>query len=575
MPNDFITLNALSKELDSAVSGGKIDKISMPEADEINIHIRKGGENLILALSANAQNPRIHLTTVRKTNPLTAPAFCMRLRKCLAGGVINGVSMLGNDRIFNFSVTARNELRDEVTYSVIAETMGRYSNILLVDSDGIIKDTLKQASFDTATKRCLLPSVKYELPPRNKIPCTDLNAVKQALLNYSGSDLTGFIMSAISGFSVATAKELLYVAGAENSEVPDEKTVDHIISALAVFLDVNGNKAYSPCCSIVEGTEDDYFVFPYKSSPLSFTPAPTLSAAIERCIGKKDEKYRRNEHTKHLRKAHAAAVTRLRKRLEKCRARLSEASGLEKNKKYGELITANMYKIQRGDKSVTVQDYYQPDMPEITIPLDERLTPGQNAQQYFKRYAKQKRTLEVVNAQIEESETELEYLLSIEPSIETCSTDDEIAEVEAELIEAGALKPTGRRNKTRTKAAQPYFYEADGFTIAVGKNNIQNDKLTFKLANGGDLWAHAKDVHGSHVIVFAEGREIPENVIQTACEIACFYSQAQPGVKTVCDYTFRKNIKRHPSGKPGMVLYTTYNSATVIADEHKELIQKD
>ena len=575
MPNDFITLNALSKELDNAVSGGKIDKISMPEADEINIHIRKGGENLILALSANAQNPRIHLTTVRKTNPLTAPAFCMRLRKCLAGGVINGVSMLGNDRIFNFSVTARNELRDEVTYSVIAETMGRYSNILLVDSNGIIKDTLKQASFDTATKRCLLPSVKYELPPRNKIPCTDLNAVKQALLNYSGSDLTGFIMSAVSGFSVATAKELLYVAGAENSEVPDEKTVDYIISALAVFLDVNGNKAYSPCCSVVEGTEDDYFVFPYKSSPLSFTPAPTLSAAIERCIGKKDEKYRRNEHTKHLRKAHAAAVARLRKRLEKCRARLSEASGLEKNKKYGELITANMYKIQRGDKSVTVQDYYQPDMPEITIPLDERLTPGQNAQQYFKKYAKQKRTLEVVNAQIEESETDLEYLLSIEPSIETCSTDDEIAEVEAELIEAGALKPSGRRNKTRTKAAQPYFYEADGFTIAVGKNNLQNDKLTFKLANGGDLWAHAKDVHGSHVIVFAEGREIPENVIQTACEIACFYSQAQPGVKTVCDYTFRKNIKRHPSGKPGMVLYTTYNSATVIADEHKELIQKD
>lgn len=575
MPNDFITLNALSKELDSAVSGGKIDKISMPEADEINIHIRKGGENLILALSANAQNPRIHLTTVRKTNPLTAPAFCMRLRKCLAGGVINGVSMLGNDRIFNFSVTARNELRDEVTYSVIAETMGRYSNILLVDSNGIIKDTLKQASFDTATKRCLLPSVKYELPPRNKIPCTDLNAVKQALLNYSGSDLTGFIMSAISGFSVATAKELLYVAGADNSEIPDEKTVDYIISALAVFLDVNGNKAYSPCCSVVEGTEDDYFVFPYKSSPLSFTPAPTLSAAIERCIGKKDEKYRRNEHTKHLRKAHAAAVTRLRKRLEKCRARLSEASGLEKNKKYGELITANMYKIQRGDKSVTVQDYYQPDMPEITIPLDERLTPGQNAQQYFKKYAKQKRTLEVVNAQIEESETDLEYLLSIEPSIETCSTDDEIAEVEAELIEAGALKPSGRRNKTRTKAAQPYFYEADGFTIAVGKNNLQNDKLTFKLANGGDLWAHAKDVHGSHVIVFAEGREIPENVIQTACEIACFYSQAQPGVKTVCDYTFRKNIKRHPSGKPGMVLYTTYNSATVIADGHKELIQKD
>lgn len=575
MPNDFITLNALSKELNSAVSGGKIDKISMPEPDEINIHIRKGGENLILAVSANAQNPRIHLTTVKKTNPLTAPAFCMRLRKCLAGGVINGVSMLGDDRIFDFSVTARNELRDEVTYSIIAETMGRYSNILLVDGNGTIKDTLKQASFDTATKRCLLPSVKYELPPRNKIPCTDLDAVKQALLSYNGSDLTGFIMSAVSGFSVATAKELLYVAGADNAAVADETTADKIISTLSLLLDIYGDSAYSPCCSVVNGTEDDYFIFPYRSSSLSFTSAPTLSAAIELCIGKKDEKYRRNEHTKHLKKAHAAAVTKLKKRLEKCRARLAEASGLERNKKYGELITANMYKIQRGDKSVTVQDYYEPDMPEITIPLDERLTPGQNAQQYFKRYAKQKRTLEVVNAQIEESENELEYLLSIEPSIETCSTDDEIAEVEAELIEAGALKPSGRRNKTRTKAAQPYFYEVEGFTVAVGKNNIQNDKLTFKLANGGDIWAHAKDVHGSHVIVFAEGREIPESVIRTACEIACFHSQAQSGSKTVCDYTFRKNVKRHPSGKPGMVIYTTYNSATVVADEHRDLLQKD
>lgn len=575
MPGDFITLNALSKELDLALAGGKIDKISMPEADEINFHIRKGGDNLILAVSANAQNPRIHLTTVKKTNPLTAPAFCMRLRKCLAGGVINGVSMMGNDRIFDFSVTARNELRDEVRYSVVAETMGRYSNVLLVSSDGIIKDTLKQASFDTATKRCLLPSVKYELPPRNKIACTDLSAVREALNNYNGSDLTGFIMSSVSGFSVLTVKELLYIAGVENSEKPDEKGINAIIDTLSTLLDINSSNAYSPCCSLIDGYEDDYFVFPYKSSSLSFVSTPTLSAAVEQCIGKKDEKCRRNDHTKHLRKAHSAAVARLKKRLEKCRSRLSEASGLEKNKKYGELITANMYKIQRGDKSVTVQDYYDENMPEITIPLDERLTPGQNAQQYFKKYSKQKRTLEVVTAQIKESEEELEYLLSIEPSIAVCSTDDEIAEVEAELIEAGALKPAGRRNKTRTKAAQPLFYEVEGFTVAVGKNNLQNDKLTFKVANGGDIWVHAKDVHGSHVIIFAEGRDIPDSVIQTACEIACFWSQAQPGTKTVCDYTRRRNLKRHPSGKPGMVLYTTYNSATVTANEHKELLQKD
>ena len=575
MPNDFITLNALCKELNDKLSGGKIDKISMPESDEINLHVRKGGENLTVAISANAQNPRLHLSTSKKTNPLTAPAFCMRLRKCLAGGVINKITMLGDDRIFCFTVTSRNELRDEVVYSLIAETMGRYSNILLVDSDGKIKDTLKQASYDSATKRCLLPSVRYELPPRNKIPCTDKAALKSAFLNYNGSDLTGFIMSAVSGFSVSTVKELLYISDTDNCSKPSDAQIDAILKNLDTLLNINDTDVYSPCCSISDGVEDDYYIFPYKSSSYTFTSASTLSDAVEKCIGKKDEKYRRNEHTKHLRKAHAAAVTKLRKRLEKCRGRLSEASGLEKNKRYGELLTANLYKINRGDKCVTVQDYYEEDAPDVVIPLDERLTPGQNAQQYFKKYSKQKRTLEVVTKQIEETSQELEYLLSIAPSIEVCSTDDEIAEVESELIAAGALKPSGRRNKTRTKTAQPYFYETDGFTIAVGKNNLQNDKLTFKLANGGDLWVHAKDVHGSHTIVFTEGREIPDSVIQTACEIACFYSQAQPGTKTVCDYTQRRNLRRHPCGKPGMVLYTVYNSATVTANEHKELLQKD
>lgn len=575
MPNDFITLNALAKELNGAISGGKIDKITMPEADEINIFLRKGGENLILALSANAQNPRVHLTTRKKNAPLVAPAFCMRLRKCLSGGVVNSVSMLGDDRIFDFSFTARNELRDEVTYSLIVETMGRYSNILLVDAGGTIKDTLKQASFDTATKRCLLPSVRYQLPPRNKIPCTDIDAVTTALKNYNGTDLAGFIMSSVSGFSALTVKELLYTAGVDNSQKPTADDVASLSEQLKTFLDVNSSAAFSPCCSLVNGAEDDYFVFPYSSSTLSFSPSPTLSAAVETCIGKKDEICRRNDHTKHLRKAHSAAVSKLRKRLEKCRQRLAEASGLERNRKFGELLTSNLYKISRGDRSVTVQDYYEEGMPEITIPLDEKLSPGQNAQQYFKKYAKQKRTLEVVTAQIKDSEAELQYLLSIEPSIALCSTDDEIAEVENELIAAGALKPSGKRNKTRTKAAEPLFYEKDGFTIAVGKNNLQNDKLTFKVANGGDLWVHAKGVHGSHVIVFAEGRVIPDDVILTACEIACYWSQAQPGTKTVCDYTSRRNLKRHPSGKPGMVLYTTYNSATVTANEHKELLQKD
>lgn len=576
MPNDFFTLNALCYELNDTLQSGKIDKIHMPESDEINFYIRRGGNNYILAISANAQNPRLHITKTKKQNPITAPGFCMHLRKYLSGGVINKISLIGDDRIFCFSITSRNELRDEVEYRLIAEMMGRYSNILLLDDKGKIKDTLKQASYDTATKRCLLPSVNYELPVQSKIPCTDSQALYQKLLSYSGTDVSGFIMGAISGFALSTAKECLNICDIDNNACSiNEQDAKKICDTIKFMLDINKSDKYKPCVSIKNDVPDDYFIFPYSSTGLLFECKNNLNEAIDDCIGRKDLSQRRIEHTKYLQKAYKGLLGKTKKRLEKCLSRKSEASDLEKNKKYGELITSYMYMIKKGDKFACVQDYYQEDMPTVQIPLDEKLSPQQNAQQYFKKYAKQKRTLEVVEKQIEECQNDLYYLYTIQPSIDLCSTDNEIAEVEAELTEIGALKQNKKRNKQKTKPAQPVFYDVNGFTVAVGKNNIQNDKLTFKVANGGDLWIHTKDVHGSHTIVFAEGRQIPDDVIQTACEIAVFYSQAKPGVKVSCDYTKRKNLKRHPSGKPGMVLYTTYNTAYVQADEHKEFLAKD
>lgn len=575
MPNDYFTLNALCKELDSTLKDAKIDKIHMPENDEIHLYLRCAKRNCILAISANAQNPRIHLTNSKKQNPLTAPSFCMHLRKHLSSGTVESVVMLGGDRIICLNIFSRNELHDKVNYMLVAEMMGRYSNILLVDEKGRITDTLKQASYDTATKRCLLPSVKYELPPQNKIPCSDGEKIKELLRSYTGQDLGSFIMANISGFAPSTVRELIAISNLRNDEKPDENGIEKLCENIKMLLDVNASQNYRPCVSVSNDVPDDYFVFPYSTNGQKYVAMPSLNAAIEECTGKKDAVQRQQEHSKYLAKAFRSAVSKTEKRLEKCNARLAEASDLERNRKYGELITANLYKIQKGDKSVTVQDYYREDMPEVTIPLDVMLSPQQNAQLYFKRYAKQKRTLEVVREQIEECESSLLYLKSIAPSIAMCRTDSEIAEVEAELVQAGALRPQSKRNKQKTKPAQPVFYEIDGFTVAVGKNNIQNDKLTFKLANGNDIWIHAKDAHGSHTIIFAEAREIPDKVIQTACEIACFYSQSQQGTKIACDYTQRKNLRRHPSGKPGMVLYTTYNTAYVTPCSHEEYLSKD
>lgn len=569
MPNDFVTLNALCRELNAALSGAKIDKIHMPEDDEITLFVRAGGKNLSLALSCNAQNPRIHFTERKKQNPVNAPAFCMLLRKFLTGATVEGCRMLGEDRIFCFDILSRNEMRDVLRLSLIAEMMGRYSNLLLVDAQtGTVKDALKQASFDTATKRCLLPGAKYELPPQNKTKLSDKAGLSEALDSFCGGNLKNHLLSAIGGFAPATAEEALYASGC--GILRDEPLSESEKAALKAEFDelenVYDSPLFSPCASVKNGRPDDYFAFPYASVGTDFIRYPSMSAAVDACVGEKDAEERRRQHVKHLVKACRGLISKTQKKLEKCLARKSEAAGAERNRLFGELLTSNLYALKRGEKVAKVANYYEEGCPEVEIPLDVTLSPQQNAAQYFKKYAKQKRTAQLVDAQISECETTLEYLRSIGAFIEGCTTQEEIAELEKELEAAGAAGMRSARSARKEKPTAPLLYDIDGFTVAAGKNNIQNEKLTFKTANGGDIWLHAKNSHGSHVVIFAENRPVPDEVIAKAAAIAAYKSEAANSDKTEVDYTQRKNLRRHPCGKPGMVLYTVYNSVTVKPD---------
>ncbi len=574
MPNDYITLRALAAELDERLRGGKIDKIQMPEKDEIALLVRAAGQNHRLAISCNANNPRIHLTQIKKPSAQVAPAFCMHLRKHLANGAIERISLLGNDRIVGIEISARNELHDVVRFTLTAEMMGRYSNILVVNERGIITDSLKQVSYDTATKRCLLPSARYELPAQGKILLQDPDAIRACLTRYDGTEtLLAYVIKHFAGLSNATAAQLLCDAGVRDARALSDDRIDAILQAIESMLNCYGSERFAPCVQMSDGCAIDYYMYPYQG--VETTPAPSLNDAIERCVSEKDLRQRRDERTRYLQKAYNALLNKTQKKLDKCLERYAQSQNQDEYRILGELITANLHRIRKGDTRITVADYYRPDCPDRVIQLDERLTPQQNAQAYFKKYAKLKRTEAVVVEQIEQTRDFLQYLQTIAPSIAMCSTPQEIAEVQAELESVGALRVRKQDKSTKIKPAQPLLYEYEDFAICVGKNNYQNEKLTFKLANGNDLWVHTKDAHSSHVIVFAEGRDIPESVIRTACEICAYYSHAADGGKIACDYTLRKNLRRHPIGKPGMVLYTTYRTAVVSPNRHETYLVRE
>ncbi|MDE6968125.1 MAG: NFACT family protein, partial [Clostridia bacterium] len=371
-----------------------------------------------------------------------------------------------------------------------------------------------------------------------------------------------YLCSGISGISMNTAEEIISYSNIMDSNIP--LNVDKVYDSIEKFFNIYGTELYSPCNSIdKENNSIDYFVTPYNSLNLCYEKCGSLSEAIEKLTDKIDIADRHREKSKHLLSAIKKYRNRNQKKLQKATEKLNECDKMEEYKKLGELITSNLYKLKKGDEYLQCVDYYSPDMREITIPLNPQYSPSKIAQDYFKRYNKLKRTLDIVINQIDETKEDLKYIDTIEQTLNNCNLSADLFQIEQELYTIGALKKMKNKLPKSVKEGSPILYEFKNFVIAVGKNNYQNDKLTFKTANGGDIWLHTLDYHGSHTIIFTDGETPEDDVITFAAEIASFYSNGKNSDKVPVDYTLRKYVKRNPNGKLGMVTYTNQKTSYV------------
>lgn len=568
MGSDLFALNALAKELNSSLQGARIDKIQQPEVDELRFFMRSKGKNVCLVVSCNAGAPRIHLTQSKKQSPMVAPNLCMLMRKYLLNASIEQIGIYNFDRIIYLKLNAKTEMRDDATFYLFVEIMNRYSNIVFTDENLVILDAVKHLPLDVERNHVVLRGVKYSPVIQKKISyLTDCFGVFDS---FSGGDLHKFIQDNISGFSGATINEFLLKANLDTSvSFLSENDKARLYKTLEEFASFDASSpSFQPC--VIGGK--DVYPFVYRSladeDETNVRRFDTMSEAYDALTTDCDKDIRNKARLKSL----ATIAKRLRQKVEKNIAidlqRLKECEDMDTLKLYGELIVSNIYRIKKGDESVKCLNYY--DNTEVVIPLDARLTPSKNSTAYYTKYNKLKRAKEFVGKKLIEDRDLLEYVKSIEEEIASLPYESQTSAIEEELDLLGGTKKKSQKNKVRReKPEPPYVYVVDGFTVYRGKNNIQNDELTFKIASSCDIWMHLKNEHGAHTIIVTEGKEVPENVLKIAGEITASTKQASQEV----DYTERRNVKRKPNGHPGQVIYVNYKTLVATPNEHKEFLK--
>lgn len=569
MGSDLFALGALAKELNEQLVGARIDKIQQPEVDELRFFMRAKGKNVCLVTSCNSAAPRIHLTNGKKTSPLVAPNLCMLLRKHLTNASIAEISIFNNDRIISIKFNAKTEMRDDATFYLFVEIMNRYSNIVFTDENLVILDAVKHLPLDMGREHVVLRGVKYSAVPQGKI--SYLNKSFEIFDNFNGGDLHRFIQDNLSGFSGATINEVLLRANLSDNITSftdaDRKRLENTICDFANFGNGECSLTFQPC--IINDKE----VYPLVYRSISDSDMSnvkffdTMSEAFDALTTDCDKEIRNKARLKSL----ATSAKRLRQKVEKNIAidldRLKECEQMDTLKLYGELIVSNIYRINKGDESLTCTNYY--DGNEVTIPLDTRLSPSKNSTAYYTKYNKLKRAKEFVGKKLVDDKELLEYVKSIEEEIATLPYECDTAAIEEELILLGAGKKKSQKGKVRKpKPEPPYTYDVDGFCIYRGKNNIQNDELTFKIASSNDIWLHVKNEHGSHVLIITQGRKVPDKVLKIASEITASTKSASIEV----DYTERRNVKRKPNAHPGQVIYVNYKTILAKPDAHTEYL---
>ena len=565
MPFDGFTLGLVARELDGALTGGRVNKIIQPERDEIVLTIRNNGENRQLLLSATANCARAHLTTTRKNNPLEPPALCMLMRKHITGGRVCGVRALECDRILEIEIEHHDELGDTARKRIICEFMGKHSNLIFVGGDGRIIDSARRVNEQISSVREVLPGLRYEMPPAHgKLPYDSVTpeALYGAMKDMNGP-LHRLIAQCVSGMSSQTARELAFRATGSEDAHSDEIDLRAACQSVADSLSAIPEHIAPAILFNADGAPVDVVAFPYLSrASLQAEAYGTISEAM-------DAFYRTRDRAERIKQKSAALHRALKKNIERCERKLALQNeallGSQRMEEYrlkGELLTANLHLAQKGAKSVEVPNYYEEGMPMLKVELDERLSPGQNAQRYFKLYQKARNAQTLAAEQIEKTSAELDYLEGQLDNLEKCQEESELFELRAELERFGYVRANrSRRQMKQLPPSKPMRFTApSGRTILVGKNNLQNDKLT-GTAQPNEVWLHAKDMPGSHVIIV--GDDPDEETIVYAARLAALYSKGRGSSRVPVDYTLRRHVKKPGGARPGFVIYTNQHTLYV------------
>ena len=557
MPSDYITLNAVAAELNDKLAGGKIRRICEPEKDEITVSVYNGRTNLLLVISANPNSPRIHLTTVKKENPYAAPPLLMILRKHVGSAVVKGVKTIANDRIVEISLSARNEMFDDEDFYLVCELMGRYSNLILLNKERRILDSLYKLIPDEKQKRQIMIGAKYLPPEQNKPFIGDKEAVASALSDADPASYKDILVKGVAGASVPTAKTILRFAEKDGDYTPKK-----IAEIAAAFCDIKNSPYFCPC---VSSAPMDFYPYAYPFAPVE--KRNSLNESADEVYSLADRESRVKAAAKALEHALNLAVKKANSSIAVISEKIKDESKAEEIRVTAELITSNLYKIKPRDKEVTVFDYYVG--AEKTIPLDPILRPNEYAQKLYKRYQKLKRGAEINQAMLKQNQDNLLYYEELSAQIKMAETVQDVAITEEEMRAAGLIK-TQRKAHAKETALRALSFQKYGCRIYCGKGGLQNEYVTFKLGKENDIWLHAAKSHGAHVIVSPEEKAVSDEAILFAAEIAAYYSERRNDQIVNVDYTKRKNVRRHPAKKVGLVYYTDYKTIAVKPNAHDE-----
>lgn len=560
MAFDGMMTYAISKELNEQINSGKITKIHQPYKREIIFHIRAQGKNHKLFISANPTYPRIHFTQESYDNPQTAPMFCMVLRKHLEAGVIERIAQVEMERIIHIDVRSRNELGDIQAKRLIIEIMGRHSNIILVDPEqNMIIDSIHHVTHAINQHRVLLPGREYVLPPeQNKIHpfLTDQETFIKRI-NFNQGKLEQQIVQQFSGISPLLANEILFQAGLPNR--------DNLFVSFSDIIERIQKSQFTPTITTTEN-KDFFYLFPLTHLQGKEQHYSSISNLLEAFFHGKAERDQVKQRASDLFKFLSNEKQKNEKKIRKLAKTLEENEQAEQYKLYGELLTAYMHQIKRGDKAIEVLNYYDEQGSSVNIPLQADLTPNENAQAYFKKYNKAKKSLHVVKEQIMLAHEDVHYFDTLLQQLEIASPKD-VAEIREELVEGRYLRDRSKQKKKKKEEKpqlDPYF-SSEGIELVVGKNNKQNDYLTNRLGRSTETWLHTKDIPGSHVLI--RSQHFNERTLQEAAQLAAYFSKARQSSQVPVDYTLIKHVKKPSGTKPGYVTYEQQKTIYVTPSE--------